>query len=341
MQKCVFRVLHSLVLLLSFAVFAFSGVSVSSPGSGTSVQNPVHFVAAATTSCSKGVGAIGIYDNYKLITFLKGAKLDTSIYLGSGLHSHTTVQSWDNCGGYSKSNLTLNVNSKTFYSLEQSGGWLGYGELAPVYDICTACRPLVEWGMKQGITSPVLNGTSTRHDLGGTVPYSDALWVNHVIGDGSTQGLPDSSGSLTGSIHNLVYDVYFYGPSLSVSYALEFDIGQYGGGRGWLFGTMCRIGGNKQWAVWDNPNNKWVSTGIPCDAVGGKWNHLVMKFQRTSDNHLLYQWIKLNGVTHNLNWYNNSIPSNWHGVVVNFQLDGNYIQQDYSVYLDNMHITYY
>jgi hypothetical protein len=323
-------------------MLTFGGVTLTSPGSGSSVQNPVHFVASATTGCSKGIAAVGIYDEYKLVTVSKGSKLGTDVYLSSGTHNHTTVQSWDNCGGVSKVHITLKVTSKTFYSLEQGKGWLGYGELPPSYDVCTDCRPLVEWGMKQGITSPVLNGTSTRFDLGGSLAYSDALWVNHVIGDGSTQGLLDASESLTDSIHNLVYDAYFYSPSsLSTAHALEFDIGQYSGGHGFMFGTMCRTEANKQWAVWDNPNHKWVNTGVVCDAVAGKWNHLVLRFHRTSDNHLLYQSITLNGSTHTLNWSNNSIYSNWHGIVVNFQLDGNGLQKDFSAYLDNLHVTYY
>lgn len=341
MQKCVRRLVVSVFALMVSAVPAFCGLVVNSPGIGASVQNPVRFVASASSSCAKGIAAVGIYDNNKLVAVSNGTKLDTNIYLSSGTHSNVVVQSWDNCGNVAKVPTSLKVTSKTFYNVEENKGWLGYGELPPIYDICTNCRPLVEWGMKQGLAAPVVSGASTRFDIGGTHPYSDVLWTNHLIGDGSTQGLLDSNESLSSTIHNLVYDVYFYAPTLAPSYALEFDTGQYVGGRGFLFGTMCVVEGTKHWAVWDNPNAKWIHTSLPCNVVSGQWNHLVQTFQRTADNRLLYKTITLNGVTQTLNWLNNSIPSNWHGIVINFQLDGNHQQQAYSVYLDNLHITYY
>jgi hypothetical protein len=340
MQKCVNRVVVAVLFALSSA-YAFGGVSVSSPGSGASVQNPVRFVATASSSCSKGVAAMGIYDNNKLLTVVNGSRMDTNVYLAAGVHDNTVVQSWDHCGNAAKVKVSLKVTSKTFYNIEEAKGWLGYGELPPIYDICTDCRPLVQWGMKQGITSPRLSGTSTRFDLGGTLPYSDALWVNHLIGDGTTQNMLDGNESISSGIKNFVYDVYFYSDDLGAGHALEFDLGQYVGGRGFLFGTMCRTEANLQWAIWDNPNARWVDTGIKCNALNKQWNHLVWRFQRTADDQLLYKSVTLNGVTTNLNWYNKSIKSNWHGIVVNYQMDGNKVQKDYAVYLDQFHITYY
>ena len=54
------------------------------------------------------------------------------------------------------------------------------------------------------------------------------------------------------------------------------------------------------------------------------------------------QSITLNGVTTTLNkTYSPFSAPGWWGVVVNFQLDGNYNQSDYSVYLDKFNFTYY
>ena len=53
------------------------------------------------------------------------------------------------------------------------------------------------------------------------------------------------------------------------------------------------------------------------------------------------QSITLNGQTSNLNW---SLPhgsaSNWYGVTINFQMDGNFRQDSYKVYLDNLTLSY-
>ena len=57
------------------------------------------------------------------------------------------------------------------------------------------------------------------------------------------------------SIRHMVYDVYFYGDHLDLAHALEFDIGLNVSGRAMMFGTECRMEGNKLWAVWDNPNS--------------------------------------------------------------------------------------
>jgi hypothetical protein len=349
MRKCSFLLALSLPILSASAVYA--GVTISSPGSGSSVQSPIHFVASSTTSCSKGVASMGIYDNNVLKMTSKGSKLDTNLSLSSGAHNNTVVQYWDYCGGSEKKQISLNVtttapdevpdNAKTFWNLEEHSGWIGYGELPPRYDICTDCRPKVTWGFVQGVTNPVLSGKSMRFDLGGSTPYADALFVNHLIGDGSTTGQPDRDGNTLRSIHNLIYEVDFYSDHVEKAHAIEFDLGFNVDGRAHMFGTECRTEAKKVWAVWDNPGHRWVDTDMPCEVKDGQWNHLVIKFQRTSDNQLFYEYIELNGKRKTLNWKNNSIPSSWHGLVVNFQLDGNKYQEDYSVFLDKLNITYY
>jgi len=64
--------------------------------------------------------------------------------------------------------------------------------------------------------------------------------------------------------------------------------------------------------------------------------------QRTSNNELNYQSITLNGVTNTLNWTygHGSAPSDWYGVTINYQEDGNEYQQPYDVYLDQLTFTY-
>jgi len=55
---------HALVrvFIVVFAVTsAFAGVTVTSPGDGSTVGSSVKFTAKGTTSCSKGVASMGIY----------------------------------------------------------------------------------------------------------------------------------------------------------------------------------------------------------------------------------------------------------------------------------------
>jgi hypothetical protein len=85
----------------------------------------------------------------------------------------------------------------------------------------------------------------------------------------------------------------------------------------------------------------WVKSGIPCRPVSNAWNHLIIKAQRTWDNRLLFQSINLNGNVSTLNRYDYPTPITWYGMTINYQMDGNYKQQPYSVYLDKLNFSYY
>ena len=196
--------------------------------------------------------------------------------------------------------------------------------------------------MTQGQSSPSMSGSSTVYWIGGTTPYSDALWNNHLIGTDSSQGVPDSGGTLIPTLYNFSYDVYFYGDDLGAAEALEFDINQYFGGMGFIWGHECRIADGNQWDVFDNAKGAWTPTGVPCYPNSNSWNHLTLKVQRTSDNHMTYQSITLNGQTYTLNWtLDHGSAPNWYGVTINYQMDGNYQQEAYQVYLDQLTFSYY
>ncbi len=321
-----------------------SGVHVVSPSSSSTVGAPVNFVATATTTCSKGVASMGIYTAPSQLAYVvSGASLNKSLSLSPGTY-HTTVQEWDNCGGAATAPVTITVGSsgKTISNIQSSGGWRSYAQQPPNYGDCTSCTPSgpeTTWAMYQGIKNPTISGSSTQYNIGGTEAYTDVLWNNHLIGDLSSQELPDTARTLVPTLHNFTYDVYFYGSNLGASQALEFDVNQFFGGMGFTWGTECRVGPGHEWDIWNSV--KWISTGIPCNPVNNAWNHLVLQVQRTSDNKLKYQSITLNGQTHVLN---STFPPfsapGWYGITVNYQMDGDYKQTPYTVYVDKLNFTY-
>jgi len=196
--------------------------------------------------------------------------------------------------------------------------------------------------MEQGVQSPSVSGDSTKYSIGGTQVYTDVLWNNHLIGDGSSQGLPDHDKKLVPTLHNFTYDVYFWADNVELSQALEFDINQFVDNKSFIFGHECRIAQGNVWAVWDNQNNTWVPTGKPCKPLSNSWNHLVIQVQRTSDDQLLYQTITLNGETQTLNWYlPPSEKNDWWGVTINYQEDGNFAQDPYDVFVDQLNFSYW
>ena len=227
-------------------------------------------------------------------------------------------------------------------SLQHSGGWGQFGQQWPSYVDCSPspCDG-ISFSMTEGVSSPSLSGQATEYYVGGNVPFSDALWNNHLIGPGSSQGLPDGDQTMVPSLHNFTYDVYFYGNNLGLAQALEFDINQFFGNMGFIFGHECRIATGNEWDVWDNQNARWTPTGIPCYPNSNAWNHLTIQVQRTSNNDLVYRSITLNGATHTLNWtFPHGSSPGWYGLTINYQMDGNSKQDSYNVYLDNLTFTY-
>jgi hypothetical protein len=254
----------------------------------------------------------------------------------------------DSKGLSKKQSLQVTVSNTTqtqghsFSNLQHSNGWSAFGQGPPTFIDCSPspCDGIT-FSMDQGIATPSRSGAATQYTLGGTAVYTDALFNNHLIGDLSSQGMPDSNHALVPTYHSFTYDVYFYGTNLELSQAVEFDINQFFNNLGFIWGHECRIAGGNEWDIWDNVNQHWVPTGVACHPTNNAWNHLTLQVQRTSDNQLLYQSITLNGVTNTINkYYNPGSAPGWHGVTVNYQMDGNYQQSPYSVYLDDLTFTY-
>src|SRR5438128_10429517 len=125
-------------LFATWATFAFAGVAVYSPTSGSTASSPVHFAASGSSpNCSKGIGGMGIFTApYKLAYKVSGAKIDTYLNLSPGTYN-TVVQEWDNCGWNAIKAVTITVGSSsgggtttttgggTFANLEEDSHWHG------------------------------------------------------------------------------------------------------------------------------------------------------------------------------------------------------------------------
>jgi hypothetical protein len=242
---------------------------------------------------------------------------------------------------------TSSPNYKKITDLQAQKGWSGYALLSPSWAICSSCSSNgsnVNWSRVAGVGSPSLTGKATKHSIGGTRPFSDILWNNHLIGAFSSQGIPDTNHTLIPKLHNFVYDVYFYANNISASQALEFDINQFmgsSGRKGFIWGHECRIAGGHQWDIYDNVHKKWIATGVPCNPKNNAWNHLILTVQRTASNQLLFKSITLNGHTATLNHIENPGYTTWNGVTINYQQDGNRAQTRYPIWLDKLNFIYW
>jgi hypothetical protein len=318
-----------------------TGVFVASPVNNGYVSYLANYTATATTTCPQGVASMGVYVNNQLVYVVNGASLSTMLDLPAG-YQHTVVEEWDRCGGASYTPINVTVEGTGLWSLQASGGWSGYGELAPSYDICSSCTG-VTWSMAQHVSATSLSGSATQFNLGGTTPYSDVLWTNPVIGQNSTQNLPDTGHTLLPTLHNFTYDAWVYVTNYSITQNLEFDINMYMNGVGMIWGNQCDHLASGNWDIWNNVSAAWVATGVPCSLKDNAWNRITIQVQRESNNDLLYQSITQNGVTYNINqtFAPFSVPSGWWGITVNYQMDGNYMQAANTTYMDNFSLMYW
>jgi len=325
----------SLLIVIAFAAFELN--------CGGGPQNPQASGSPSTASASSSPGATA--PSSTAGTGSSGTSGSGSGSSGNSSNSGGTSGSGSSSGSAtSASSNSSNSTGTTFSNLHQKGGWTGYGLLPASYSICSSCDPngpKVTWSMQQGVNDPSQSGNSTKFSIGGKMQYSDALWNNHLIGDFSSRGKPDSDHKIVPSVHNFTYDVYFFLKDLGKSQAVEFDINQFVNGKSFIWGHECRIAGGNEWDIWDNPGQKWHPTGVKCHPKNNDWNHLVIQAQRTDDDKVLFQSITLNGQTATLNYKEDPTPTKWYGITINYQQDGNYAQQSYSVWLDKLNFTYW
>jgi hypothetical protein len=84
-----------------------TGVTVCSPGNGSSLGSPVEIKAAA--AAGGGIAAMKIYVDDQDSYTIQSNSLDTALGMGSGSHN-VVVQAWDNYGNVYKSSVVVNVS---------------------------------------------------------------------------------------------------------------------------------------------------------------------------------------------------------------------------------------
>ena len=323
-----------------------AGVSFSSPSNGASVSSPFNVVATATPSGSAPISSMILYvdGNQQYLTY--SGNLNTSVSVGAGSHT-LVIHSWDNNGQMyaAQENITVAGGSSTTSSSSTSSAAVTAG--STVYNIqtlggwgsCSDCAgangagPIAGYSLEQNQGSPSLSGNAAKFSIWGSTPYSDVLWwksLSNAIGD-------------TSAPHHFIYDTYFYGDNPARAEAIEFDINQFVNGHSLIFGTQCNVGANR-WDIWDNQNSQWVHTGKSCPAPSAyTWHHVTIEVERANDggDWLHYVSISMDGDKSYIDTWYPPASTGWTGITVNFQMDGNYAQQPYSIWLDNFSFSYY
>jgi hypothetical protein len=215
------------------------------------------------------------------------------------------------------------LGTTTYSNIDQMSGWKH----------CTVCAgaggngSVAVFSMTQSISSPSLDGKSVKFFLGGTDPYSNALWWKQLGANASAA--------------NFVYDLYFYMKNPGAAQALEFDVNQSRYGKKFIFGTECSFK-RHVWDIYDPYNRHWVHTSVPCAMPKAyKWHHLVLEFHRTSGGKLKFVSVTMNGTKSYFNKYYSPRSSSAKEINVAFQMDGDKNQTDYTVWLDKIKLKYW
>lgn len=309
-------------------VQAGSGVIVSSPANGASVSSPVNIVASASSAFS--ITAMHIYVDNQNVFSIAASSLNASLAIAAGPHA-VVVQAWDAAGNIFKAPFTINVrssapaNATVFNRIEEMSGWQSCSSCAGI----AGSGPSAVYSMAQNVATPALDGASSQFNLAGNIPYTNALWWKQL-------------GANSAATH-FIYDLNFYLANSQYAQALEFDVNQSVGGYKYIFGVQCDMRGSSgQWDVWDGVATQWLPTGVACPVMtANAWHHLTEEFQRDSSGNATFVAITLDGVRHPLSLTYHSIASSVNEINVAFQMDGDYAQQPYAVWLDEVSLTYW
>lgn len=325
-----------------------SGVTISSPSSGSSVTSPVHFVASATPSGSYPIASMKMYVDGNDGYLAYSNKIDTYVSMGSGSH-YIVIKAWDNSGKVYQATENISVGSSssssssgsssssstgtTIYSIQAMSGWQDCATCASTPSGTGGAT--ASYSITQNESSPSLDGKTTQYWIGGSNPYADVLFYKGLTSTMGTTAVQNA--------HHFIYDAYFYIKYPQYAQSLEFDINQYVNGKSLVFGTQCNLLNGHQWDYWDNVHNAWVHSGIYCGTPSAyTWHHVIVEVERdTSTNWLHYISVTLDGNKQYIDKWEAPGSSSWTAMTVNFQMDGDYAMHDYSVWLDKLNFIYW
>ena len=308
-------------------------LTVSSPLDGATVTSPTNVVASATPK--NPIFFMRVYvDEQLAVYFTFTNSINTQIFMSPGAHK-LRVMAEDRQGYISATILNITVSSQsqaTISDIQTLPGWQSCSALFPAGSgrdgqICAAGLGTAESTLTQNQSSPAMDGKSAKFSMGGPTAYSNMLYFNAVAGGDS--------------VSHFIYDLYFYIDNPTASQALEFDINQTFGGNRWVWGSECSFDASKKWDIWDDING-WKPTTIDCKPFpANTWIHLVWNVERVG-NQVHYISLTVGDQTYNVDTYYPNQPD-WtlEEIDVAFQMDGNYAQQPYNVWLDQVKLTAY
>jgi hypothetical protein len=183
-----------------------------------------------------------------------------------------------------------------------------------------------------GIATPSEDGSATQFSIAATVPYTNGYFYQRHT-------------PVATQINALTYefDIYIPAGSENLPQGIEFECQQILNGWVYNFSWQALYTGNV-WRIFDYGLKRWDATGIAFTRfTPGTWHHIVAEYHNDTVAHtVLHDALTLDGVRMPVNITHNAFFS---GAVNNqftnaVQLDSNSTAASYSVFIDQMKITY-
>lgn len=299
-------------------------LEISAPANAAAVTSPVPLVAVATPP--DPIYIVRVYVDGQAVLYTPKSIVNQMLWMPVGQHT-VEVTAEDTAGYIATTSMQLNVTGQDAGALniQDSPYWVSCSAVLESGTTCAAGLGVATSTLDLHQQSPSLTGSAAKFSLGGKHAYSNELYWT-PLGGGNTPT-------------QFTYDLWFYIDYGDRPQSLEFDVNQAFGGKRWTWGTQCDFNDTHHWDIWDPLNEVWKPTSVPCNHFPSKkWIHLIWTFERVGDQ-VHYITVSVDDQVYNVDTYYTAQP-NWfqEEIDIAFQMDGNFDQQPYNVWLDNVNL---
>jgi Bacterial Ig domain len=297
-------------------------LTISSPANGATVNSPAKIMALAQPA--DAIYWMRVYVDGQAVYYSFTTTINQYIFMATGQHTVEIVAE-DTSGYIATATIALNVGAQEagVSGIQNLPGWLSCSAAIGNGATCAAGLGDAVSQLMQNQSSPSLDGSSAEFTMGGSHPYSNELYW-YPLGGGN-------------SVSHFTYELWFYVNVGNAPQSLEFDVNQAFGGSRWTWGSQCDFDQTGRWTIWDPLHEIWVPTSIACNHFpSNTWIHLIWTLERVG-NQVHYVTLNVANQEYNVDTYYTAQP-NWYQeeIDIAFQLDGNYEQQPYDVWLDEV-----
>jgi hypothetical protein len=301
-------------------------LEISSPGNGASVQAPVPVVAVATPP--DPVYTVRVYVDNFAVLYTPSTIVNQLLWMPNGAHTIEIVAE-DTAGYIATTSMQVNVVGQMpgALNLQDSPQWVSCSAVI-VHTTCAAGLGVAVSTLTLHQQTPSLDGSAAKFTLAGKHAYSNELYWTPIGGGSYPQ--------------HFNYDLWFYIDHGDRPQSLEFDVNQAFGGSRWTWGTQCDFNDTHRWNIWDPLGEVWRPIPIPCNHFpSNTWIHMVWTLERVG-NQVHYITLSVDDHTYDVDTYYTAQP-NWtqEEIDIAFQMDGNWDQQPYTVWLDRVNLFSY